>query len=151
MNSQNVPPLRMVRTFDAPRSVVFRWWAEAEKLQQWSGCEQCIRCEVEMDFRVGGGFRQMMKIAVNGRVCDFVMTATYVEIVVPERICYVLDMGQQITRVDLDFSDQGARTKVILTQDGFASSESCKIVTQGTNDSLDELSRLVTYSGMESC
>lgn len=146
MRSPNVPPLQITRIFEAVPSEVFQWWAEAEKLQQWSGCRQCIRCEVDMDFRVGGGFRQKMHIAVNGGVCDFLLTATYVEIVVPTRICYVLDMGQQTTRVRIEFFEEGARTKVVLTQDGFASPESCKIISQGTNDSLDQLNFLVTRS-----
>ena len=96
-----------------------------------------------MDFRVGGGFRQTMKIAVNGGVCDFVLTATYTEIIVPKRIRYLLDMGQQNARVHIDFNEEGAYTKVILTKDGFVASESRQVVAQGTNESLDQLSKLV--------
>jgi len=146
MKSADVPPLQITRIFDAPRSEVFEWWAEAEKLQQWSGCKQCIESEVEMDFRVGGGFRQKMKISANGRVCDFLLKGAYEEIVAPERICYLLDMGQQVTRVRIQFFEEGARTRMVLTQDGFATPESSKIVSQGTNESLDELNLLLTRS-----
>lgn len=143
MKSQKVPPLQIVRVFDAPRAEVFQWWAEAERLQQWSGCNQCISCKVVMDFRVGGGFRQTMKIAVDDGVCDFVLTATYTEIITPKRIRYLVDMGQQNARVHIDFIEEGAHTKVILTQDGFATPESCQIVAEGTNASLDQLSNLL--------
>jgi uncharacterized protein YndB with AHSA1/START domain len=99
-----------------------------------------------MDFRVGGGFRQAMRIAVNDGICDFVLTATYEEIVVPERISYMLNMGQQTTRVRIEFFEAGSRTQVVLTQDGFASPESGKVVAQGTSDSFDQLESLVARS-----
>ena len=150
MKPFNVPPLQITRTFDAPRSEVFRWWAEAEKLQQWSGCKQCVESEVEMDFRVGGTMRQKMKLLVNGRLCDFVLNATYEEIVVPERIRYVLDTGQQRIQVRIEFFDAmsaSGATKVVVTQEGFESAESCKMIAQGTNDSLEELDSLLVSTG----
>ena len=55
--------LRLTRIFDAPRSLVFDWWTTAEKLQQWFGCAGMTKCEIEMDFRVGGSFKQRMQIS----------------------------------------------------------------------------------------
>jgi uncharacterized protein YndB with AHSA1/START domain len=144
MSSQNAPSIQIERVLKAPRSEVFQWWAEAEKLQQWLGCKQCIGSEIQMDFRVGGGFTQTMKIAVGAQVCDFVMKATYTEIVVPERISYRLDMGQHhTTSVRVEFFDQEAATRVVFAQDGFSDPESCKMVSQGISDSLDELDSFV--------
>jgi len=57
----------LTRVFDAPRPDVFRWWAEAEKLRQWSGCKEATRCEVVMDFQVGGSFTQKMKISAKSQ------------------------------------------------------------------------------------
>jgi uncharacterized protein YndB with AHSA1/START domain len=135
--------LQITRVFDAPRSDVFSWWSQAEKLQQWSGCKQAVKCEVVMDFRVGGSFTQKMQIAVDRGICDFSFTGTYYEIVVPERISYRANLGQGDTRVTIEFFDQGDRTKVVLTQDGFADPESCKIVSQGTLESLDKLDTIL--------
>src|SRR6266853_1131392 len=47
--------IQITQVFDAPRPLVFAWWTQAEKLQQWSGCKAATKCEIEMDFR-GGGF-----------------------------------------------------------------------------------------------
>ena len=58
--------LQITRVFDAPRHLVFGWWTQAEKLQQWSGCKEATKCEIVMDFRVGGSFTQKMQIAANG-------------------------------------------------------------------------------------
>lgn len=85
-----------------------------------------------------------MRIAANDTVCDVVLTATYEEIVVPERISYILTMGPQKTRVSLDFLDEGLRTRVNLVQDGLTGLEACEIVSRGTNDSFDRLEALVT-------
>jgi len=135
--------LQITRVFDAPRADVFGWWAQAEKLQQWSGCKEATKCEVVMDFHVGGSFTQKMQIAVNGRTCEFSLIGTYEEIVVPERISYRADLGQGITRIMVEFFDQGDGTRVVLTQDGFADLGSCKIVSQGTLESLDKLDSIL--------
>jgi len=135
--------LEITRTFDAPRCDVFSCWAEAEKLRQWSGCKEAIECQVEMDFRVGGWFSQKMKIAVNGQVCDFHLKGIYEEIVVPQRISYRAYIGQQVMPVRVEFFEEGDRTRVVLTQDGFTNLESCKIVSLGTSESLDKLDSIL--------
>lgn len=56
--------LRITRMFNAPREIVFEWWTQAEKLQRWSGCKDATKCEIKMDFRVGGSFTQKMQITV---------------------------------------------------------------------------------------
>ena len=84
-----------------------------------------------MDFRVGGSFTQKMQIAVHGQTCEFTLTGTYDEILVPERISYRADMGQATVRVTVEFFDRERYTKVVLTQEGFASLDASKIVSRG--------------------
>jgi uncharacterized protein YndB with AHSA1/START domain len=136
--------LQVTRVFDAPRESVFRWWSQAEMLQQWSGCKDATRCDVEMDFRVGGSFRQTMQIAGN----PFTINGTYEEIVVPERIRYCLDMGMAVTHVLIEFLQDGKRTKVVLTQDGFPSEDLCHIVSHGTDESLDKLDAILSVNAV---
>jgi uncharacterized protein YndB with AHSA1/START domain len=132
--------LQITRVFDAPRQLLFSWWTQAEKLQQWSGCKEATRCEIEMDFRVGGSFTQKMQITGAG---EFVLTGTYDEIVKPEKIVYHANIGQDVTQVSVEFFQQGKGTKVVLTQDGFPSEFLCKTVSQGTSESFDKLDALV--------
>jgi uncharacterized protein YndB with AHSA1/START domain len=47
--------LRMTRTFDAPRDLVFAAHTQAEHLKHWWGRGNPL--EVEIDFRVGGAWR----------------------------------------------------------------------------------------------
>ena len=132
--------LQITRVFDAPRPLVFAWWTQAEKLRQWSGCKAATKCEIEMDFRVGGSFTQKMHIAGAG---EFSFTGKYDEIVEPERISYHADFGQAITRVVVEFFEQGNRTRVVLTHDGFPNQSFCKTASEGTTESLDKLASML--------
>jgi uncharacterized protein YndB with AHSA1/START domain len=145
MNSES---FTLTHVFEAPRPDVFRWWAEAEKLQQWSGCKEAIKCEVVMDFRVGGSFTQKMRISVQGGECEFSFVGVYQEIIVPERICYRADLGRGATTVTIDFFDLGSQTKVVMKQDGFGDAMSRGIVSQGTRESFDKLERSLTQELM---
>jgi uncharacterized protein YndB with AHSA1/START domain len=133
--------IQITRMFDAPRRAVFGWWAQAEKLQQWSGCKDATKCEIKMDFRVGGSFTQKMVIGEKG---EFVLTGTYDEIVEPERISYRVALGPAMTHVTVEFFEDGARTKVVLTHDGFPDDFTCKMVSQGTTESLEKLDSMIT-------
>src|SRR6266436_706025 len=117
--------LQITRVFDAPRRVVFGWWTQAEKLQQWSGCKDATKVEIEMDFRVGGSFTQKMYINGAG---EFTITGTYDEIVEPERIAYQVNLGPAITRLVVEFIEMGDQTKVVLTQEGFPDENLSRIV-----------------------
>jgi uncharacterized protein YndB with AHSA1/START domain len=132
--------LQITRVFDAPRQLVFVWWTQAERLQQWSGCKAATKCEIEMDFRVGGSFTQKMHIAGAG---EFSFTGKYDEIVEPERISYHAEFGQAITRVVVEFFEQGNQTRVVLTHDGLPNESFCKTVSQGTTESLDKLAAML--------
>ena len=134
--------LRIVRVFQALRPQVFSWCTQAEKLRQWSGCKESTHCEIVMDFRVGGSFTQTMRIAVNGGTCDFTMTGTYEEIVVPERIVYGANFGPAVTRVTVEFLEQGQAT-VILTYDDCPEGMFCQAVSQGAAESFEKLDALV--------
>ncbi len=61
--------LQLTRVFNAPRERVFSYWTRADTMQQWSGCAEAARCEVQMDFRVGGSFTQTMHMAGKGEFC----------------------------------------------------------------------------------
>jgi uncharacterized protein YndB with AHSA1/START domain len=132
--------LEITRVFDAPRHLVFGWWTKADKLQQWSGCKEATKCEVDMDFRVGGSFTQRMRIAGAG---EFSFSGTYDEIAEPERIVYHANFGQIVTRVIVEFFEQGQGTKVVLTHEACPDESFSKTVSQGTIESLDKLDSLL--------
>lgn len=108
--------MQITRVFDAPRPLVFSYWAQPDKLRLWSGRKDATSVEVEGDFRVGGGFRHKMTIRGAGR---HTFSGTYEEIVEPEKIVYSANLGSATIRVIIQFYEQGEQTKVVLTQEGF--------------------------------
>jgi uncharacterized protein YndB with AHSA1/START domain len=138
--------LQITRVFDAPREVVFRFWKEAEKVRQWSGCKDATKVEIEMDFRVGGSFTQRMYITGAG---EFTITGIYDEIIEPERIAYHVNLGPATTHVVVEFIEQGDRTRVVLTQEGFPDENLSRIVSEGTMESLDKLEHILAVGSPE--
>jgi uncharacterized protein YndB with AHSA1/START domain len=135
--------LEVTRIFNAPRAQVFGWWADAAKLQQWSKCKEATRCEVTMDFRVGGSFIQHMCLAVHGETCEFTITATYTEIVEAERIAYNAQFGPVPVQVAVRFSDVAKGTKVVVTHEGLPDEFFGQNISRGTEESFDQLETLV--------
>jgi len=139
--------LQITRTFDAPRQLVFAFWKDADRLRQWWGCKDTTKVECSMDFRVGGSFTYVMQIRWAG---EFSYHGQYDEIIEPEKIAYHADFGGTITRVIVEFIDQGAQTKMVLTQIGFPAQRICEMVSQATNESFDKLSSLLAAEACES-
>jgi uncharacterized protein YndB with AHSA1/START domain len=132
--------MKITHLLDTPRPDAFSWWAQPEKLEQWSGCAGATRCRVEMDFRVGGAFRQTMDIAGKGA---FTFHGVYEEIVEPVRIAWRAHFGPVTTSVLVQFIDEGDRTRVILTQEGFPDERSLKTIQQGTLESFAALDAIL--------
>jgi uncharacterized protein YndB with AHSA1/START domain len=133
--------LEIRHRMSVPRREAFSWWSEPGKLQQWSGCADAVRCEINMDFRVGGSFRQTMEIKDRG---TFTFHGVYEEIVVPERISWRAHIGTMTTKVVVEFIDLGDETEVILVQEGFPSEESLKTISQGSRESFDALDAVLS-------
>ncbi len=51
----------MTRIFDAPRALVWDAFTKPELLLRWFGPRSCPIVTAEVDLRVGGGFRYMMR------------------------------------------------------------------------------------------
>jgi uncharacterized protein YndB with AHSA1/START domain len=139
--------LQITRIFNAPRSLVFAFWKDPERLQQWWGCKNTTKVDCAMDFRVGGSFTFVMQITGAG---EFSYKGQYDEIIEPEKIAYHADMGGAITRVVVEFFDQGAQTKMVLNQIGFPAQNICRMVSQGTTESFDKLDSLVSSQALVS-
>jgi uncharacterized protein YndB with AHSA1/START domain len=58
--------LLIMRTFDAPASLLFTLWSEPEHMKRWMGPANFTCPVAEIDFRVGGAYRVMIKSAERG-------------------------------------------------------------------------------------
>ena len=133
--------LQVTRTFRFPRDRVFSWWSSAEKLQLWSGCKEATRCEIRMDFRVGGSFSQKMQIAGAG---EFTISGQYDEILEPERIVYHAKSGPVTTKVTVEFIERRGGTQVVIRHEGCPNESFSKNVSQGLAETLEALELLLS-------
>ncbi len=76
----------ITRTFDAPRSLVWQVWTEAEHMKQWYGPKEVTTPVAKMDFRPGGMFHYCMQTPDGHKMWG---KAVYREITPPERVVWI--------------------------------------------------------------
>lgn len=126
--------VEITRTFDAPRARVF---ADPAKLQRWTGCKEAANVVCQSDFRVGGGFTTKMHIGGHAS-CDGTFTGTYEEILEPQKIACNINLGPAVSRITIEFFEEGPQARVVLTQEGLPG-EIIQFVEQGSLESFDKL------------
>src|SRR6187551_2631563 len=97
----------MKRVFDAPREMVFDAFSKPELLKRWFGPRGWSLVVCEVDFRVGGGFRFVMR-GPDGK--DMGMRGVYREIAAPERSVHMESFD--------DYPGESQVTAVFVEQDG---------------------------------
>jgi uncharacterized protein YndB with AHSA1/START domain len=109
------PGLRLTHTYRAAYAAVFQAWTEPDALGQWMCPPGATVAEVELDLRVGGAFRIVMRAGTT----DVVHTGEYLEIRPPERLRFTWrspNTLQQLTLVTVELFDEGGATRLVLTQ-----------------------------------
>jgi uncharacterized protein YndB with AHSA1/START domain len=104
----------LTRVFDAPRTLVFDAFSKPELLKRWFGPRGWSLVVCEVDLKVGGTFRFVMR-GPDGR--DMGMRGVYREIVPPERSVHTESFDDypgesQVTAV---FVEQGGKTTLTAT------------------------------------
>ena len=139
--------LRLERVIRADRERAFAAWTQPEFLRQWAAPEgMTIEAGGELDLRVGGRWRVVMVDPSGTRHEAF---GTYREITPPARLVYTHAWREgngstPETTVTVEFLAVAGGTRVVLTQEGFASPQSRDGHVQGWSSSLDQLQRLFT-------
>jgi uncharacterized protein YndB with AHSA1/START domain len=140
---QSRPALSIVRTFDAPRELVFRCWTEPEHLNRWCCPKGFTLPHSEGDgARQGGSFKTCMR-APDGT--EYWLAGTYREVVPPECLVFshrwLNDRGEpeHETVVTITLQDENGRTKLTLHQAFFLTEASREGHRQGWEETLDNL------------
>jgi uncharacterized protein YndB with AHSA1/START domain len=100
----------MTRTFDAPRQLVFEAHSKPEHIRRWWGPRGSTLPVCEMDFRVGGAWRYVLRLP-DGSEHPF--KGEYREIARPEKLAYTF-----IYDVDLIRDHPALETIVFAERDG---------------------------------
>jgi uncharacterized protein YndB with AHSA1/START domain len=106
--------IEMTRVFDAPRQLVYEAFSKPELLKRWFGPIGWSLVVCEVDHRVGGGFRFVLR-GPNGR--EMGMRGVYRELTPPERSVHMESFDDypgesQVTSV---FSETGGKTTLTVT------------------------------------
>ena len=104
----------LTRVFDAPRALVFDAFSKPELLKRWFGPRGWSLVVCDVDFRVGGGFRFVLR-GPDGT--EMGMRGVYREIVPPERSVHMESFDDypgesQVTAV---LTEQGGKTTLTAT------------------------------------
>ena len=77
--------IAFTRVFDAPRELVWKAWTDPKHRANWYGCGLMTLVACEIDLRVGGAYRFVMR-SQDGE--EFSMSGGYREVVAPHRLVY---------------------------------------------------------------
>ncbi|HKV54276.1 MAG TPA: SRPBCC domain-containing protein [Candidatus Binataceae bacterium] len=117
--------LVITRIFDAPRNLVWKAWAEPDRMVRWMGPRGFTGDIVKMDGRPGGSYRFHMR-SPDG--ADHWAQGVYREVIETERLVYTWSWADADgnptppeTLITVTFADQGEKTKLTLRQAGFES------------------------------
>src|SRR5579872_1266200 len=99
----------MTRVFDAPRCLVFDAFTKPELLKRWFGPRGWSLVVCEVDLKVGGGFRFVLR-GPDGK--EMGMRGAYREMVPPERSVHMesFDGYPSESQVTAVFVEQGGKT-----------------------------------------
>ena len=115
--------LRIVRRLPATPEVVFAAWTDAASLKTWMCPGSTHVSTAELDVRVGGHFRIVMRQAES----ETVHTGVYREICPPERLAFTWSSTAtrgEVTLVTVELRPQGDATELILTHEGLPDADS---------------------------
>jgi uncharacterized protein YndB with AHSA1/START domain len=135
--------LEVRRTLHAPRERVFGAWTDPEALKVWFVHPGYEIPRVEIDARVGGRYRIVMRKLPDGE--PFEVSGIYREVRPPERLSFTwtwsTDPDGSETLVTVEFRKAGAGTEVVLTHARFAKEDVRRDHEQGWGICLDGLAR----------
>ena len=106
----------------ATREEVFAAWSDPESIRYWMCPGDVTSAEAQIDFRVGGGFRIVMK----GAKEDCEHTGQYQLIEPPSKLSFTwisINTDFKTTLVTIELFERGDRTELILTHERFPSAE----------------------------
>ena len=142
--------LTITRIFNAPRELVFKAWTDPKQLAKWWGPKTFTNPVCEVDLKLGGTLRIVMRAPDGG---EYPMQGIFREIVPPSRLVFTniaLDKdGHHIIEglTTVTFAEDGGKTKLTLQTRGVAVVDYAAAYLQGMEagwtQSLEKLEALV--------
>jgi uncharacterized protein YndB with AHSA1/START domain len=143
--------LRIVRTFAAPRDVVFRAWTERDLFGRWFGPTDMRLTRCDLDARIGGAWLISMKGAGGAHTAS----GKFLEITPPSHLSFTWAWHETAdpatpreheTIVTVDFAARGASTEMTFVQRLFRDRQGRDNHRIGWDSTLTSLDRLLAGS-----
>lgn len=105
--------LLIVRTFDAPAALVFAMWTDPVHFRAWMGPGEYACTEAQMDVRVGGRYRGVIRSTATG---DSIFSGAYREVTPHTRLVFTWmweDTGPSAnieTLITITFEERNGKT-----------------------------------------
>jgi uncharacterized protein YndB with AHSA1/START domain len=134
--------LRIKRTFHAPAKAVFDAWTSEEVIRRWWRAEHHWETtEAEVDLRVGGVVRVVMRDPEKD--VEYGGGGNYTEIEPPARLAFtwIWDGDTRRTLIELDFEETDGVTTVQFTHSGLWDEEAVRSHESGWSRTFDNLER----------
>jgi uncharacterized protein YndB with AHSA1/START domain len=134
--------LLITRIFDAPASLLFALWSKPEHMKRWMGPSSFTCPEAQIDFRVGGSYRAMIKSKERG---ENWFGGVYREIVPNKRLVFTFAWDNDgpsagvETLVTITFEERNGKTVQTFHQRPFLSIESRDSHVGGWTGAFDKL------------
>jgi uncharacterized protein YndB with AHSA1/START domain len=136
--------VRIERTFEAPAEAVFEAWTSEEVMRRWGQAEVGWETsEAEVDLRVGGAVRVVMRDPVND--VDHGGGGMYTEIEPPRRLAFtwLWDGDTRRTLIEIDFEERDGATTVTFVHSGLWDEEAVRDHEGGWSRILANLGRVL--------
>jgi uncharacterized protein YndB with AHSA1/START domain len=133
--------LLIVRTFNAPPSVVFALWSSADHMKRWMGPKHFTCPEAAIDFRIGGTYRAMIKSLEHG---ENWFGGAYREIVPDNRLVFTFVWENEgpsaglETLVTITFEERDGKTVQTFHQAPFSNVERRDSHVEGWSEAFDK-------------
>ena len=134
--------LRIQRTFQAPAEAVFDAWTSEEVIRRWWQAEHGWETsEAEVDLRVGGAVRVVMRDP--SKDVEYGGGGNYTQIERPTRLAFtwIWDGDTTRTLIELDFEETDGITTVNFTHSGLWDEEAVRSHEGGWRAIFDNLER----------
>lgn len=146
--------LVITRTFNAPRSLVFKAWTEPERVMRWWGPKDFTTPVCEIDLRPGGSYRYCMRSPAGQ---DFWSQGIYHKVEEPERIvcsdAFADEKGDTVSPeqygmsadwpteaiITVTFTEHVGKTRLTLQHWPLKPGPERDMCRQGWNETLDKL------------
>lgn len=136
-----VPEALIIRTFDAPRDLVFQSWIEPEGLTEWFATNEFVVTSCIADVQVGGKWRIEFRSTLGRTYSEY---GEYREISPPERLVFTLTQEEAggrgpETLITVMLEEKDGKTQMTFHQTGFDSTKRRDANVEGWAECFEKL------------